>query len=230
MQAAAHAFDRSQSGSEAVVGKLARKIRRDIRAGADALDLKSRRAVERVLEYAAEAEQLLAEQAQRISQLETLSETDELTGLLNRRGFNAVLTRTLANARRYDESGLLAFIDLNGFKAINDRFGHDAGDAVLQGVARLLSENLRDTDYVARIGGDEFVVLFVRGDADGAAARAKNLRNLIASARFDHQGRQLGVGAAVGLAEYGPDCDVDSLFKSADAAMYDDKRGCAEAA
>lgn len=230
MHATADAFELTPTKPDAVVGELARKIRRDIRAGADALDLRSWRAVERVLEYAAEAEQLLAEQARRISQLETLSETDELTGLLNRRGFNAVMARTLANARRYNERGLLAYIDLNGFKAINDRFGHDAGDAVLRGVARLLRKNLRDTDYVARLGGDEFVVLFVRGDIEGAAARAEFLRGAIATASFAHQGVQLGVGAAVGLAEYGPDSDPESVLKSADDAMYSDKRGPAEAA
>ena len=216
--------------ADPVVGRLAQKLRRDLRNPGHPLDARSWRAVERVLEYAAEAEQLIAEQARRIDFLELLSETDELTGLLNRRGFTSVLSRTIANAKRYGESGLLAYIDLNGFKEINDRYGHDAGDMVLRRVAELLRENLRDTDYVARLGGDEFAILFVRGEAHGAAARAEELRDRISSAQFTHQGARLGVGAAVGVTQYGPETTLDALLKTADAAMYRDKRACARAA
>src|SRR3546814_1418393 len=81
-----------------------------------------------------------------------------MTGLLNRRGFGLELSRALARARRQNESGLLVMCDLDNFKAINDTYGHPAGDAILRAVGKALKRNTRESDYVARVGGDEFAV------------------------------------------------------------------------
>src|SRR5262245_19138668 len=87
------------------------------------------------------------------------AETDPLTDLLNRRGFERELKRSLAYVKRYGASAALLYIDLDGFKTDNDRHGHAAGDAVLKAVAMVLARHVRDSDLVARIGGDEFVLL-----------------------------------------------------------------------
>ena len=117
-----------------------------------------------LLAAAADAQGLLAAQARRIALLETLSLTDELSGLLNRRGFEREMRRLIANARRYAESGVIAVLDLDDFKSINDVYGHAAGDAVLASFGRALSTMVRQTDLVARLGGDEFDALLQRAD------------------------------------------------------------------
>ncbi|MDP6120860.1 MAG: GGDEF domain-containing protein [Rhodospirillales bacterium] len=117
---------------------------------------------EAAFEAASRAERRMAEQQRRIAHLERLAATDELTGALNRRGFESALKRHLAEARRHHEPSVLVIADLDGFKPINDTYGHRAGDKVLRRVARLLMNNVRKTDYVGRLGGDEFAVLLTR--------------------------------------------------------------------
>jgi diguanylate cyclase (GGDEF)-like protein len=116
--------------------------------------------VEQALALAEEREAQLRAQESRIRELESLSVTDPLTGLLNRRGFQEAMERTLAACRRHGEDGVLAYIDLDGFKQVNDSFGHGAGDTMLRHVAALLTRTVRATDYIARLGGDEFAIVF----------------------------------------------------------------------
>lgn len=123
------------------------------------LDKSNDRILENLLTAAASAEQQLAEQQARIRQLESLSVTDELTKVLNRRGFGIELERALARAERRGETGLLLLCDLDHFKAINDTYGHPAGDEVLCELAQLLRSRTRHNDHVARLGGDEFAIL-----------------------------------------------------------------------
>lgn len=205
------------------------QIRESLTHLSQTVDADYRPLIDRVLAFAAQAEQQIAEQSERIDYLETLSTTDELTGLLNRRGFRDVLDHALANAKRFGESGLLAYMDLNGFKTINDRYGHDAGDEVLKTVAEVLSSNLRTTDYVARLGGDEFAILFVRSHPAGAYARASELKNMIAKSRTVYGDASLKIGVSVGVAAYGSGTDAQALLSRADADMYRDKRGVAAA-
>ena len=101
----------------------------------------------------------LAAARSRMAALETRAEIDPLTDLVNRRGLERELKRALAYVKRYETSAVLVYIDLDGFKAINDRHGHAAGDAVLKAVAMVLARQVRASDLVARLGGDEFVVL-----------------------------------------------------------------------
>ncbi len=187
-------------------------------------------AMERMLAYAVETEQVLAEQQARIHYLETLSVTDELTGLLNRRGFNQAVERTLATAKRHQEKGLLAYLDLDDFKRINDTLGHDAGDVVLQHVADVLTSNVRRTDYVARIGGDEFAVLFVRAKQLPTRAHAQDIRRLLAQKPLSWQGHSVSISASMGIQAYGPDTQPSELLRRADQAMYLDKQRHRQAA
>src|SRR3546814_19337035 len=119
----------------------------------DLFDASSLQLLDALLTAAAEAEQTLALQRARIRYLESLSVTDEMTGLLNRRGFGLELSRALARARRQNESGLLVLCDLDNFKAINDTYGHPAGAAILRAVRKALQRTTRDAATAPPAGG-----------------------------------------------------------------------------
>ncbi len=156
--------------------------------------------------------------------LRTLAHTDALTGLPNRRGLQGFLARAL---QRCNPNQILAvyLLDLDGFKSVNDRWGHDVGDALLVEVGKRLEAQLRGGDVVARLGGDEFVVL-AGGLADEAAAHGLGQKLLSAfNAPFDAAGQTCEVGLTVGfaLAPHDGVC-ADELIKRADAAMYAGKQ------
>ena len=188
------------------------------------LQLSSRVAAEAALEAALQAEQRMAEQQNRISRLERLTDTDELTGALNRRGFESALKRHLAEARRHDEPGVLVIVDLDGFKPINDTYGHRAGDEVLRQVARLLMESVRETDYVGRLGGDEFAILLTRTSHLDGIDRAESLDRRVNGMCVDWDGRMIAPRASFGIQTYGPGVDGEELIGQADEAMYRIKR------
>ncbi|MFZ5550922.1 MAG: diguanylate cyclase domain-containing protein [Pseudomonadota bacterium] len=150
---------------------------------------------------------------------------DELTGLPTRAGLQQALDHALARAQRQGHSLALLFIDLDGFKQVNDRGGHDAGDEVLRQVARRLKGVMRESDMLARVGGDEFVALI---EAPGSAMQAFRIgRKLVRTAAepVPFQGRDFQVGASIGLALFPEDGrDAASLTKAADSAMYEAKR------
>jgi diguanylate cyclase (GGDEF)-like protein len=161
--------------------------------------------------------------------LDRLASHDSLTGLANRRQFLERLEQALARARRHTGGFALLFIDLNGFKDVNDRHGHAAGDTVLCAVARRLTDRVRETDTVARLGGDEFVILLDAAHDDAALARlAHDLRHALQQP-VDHHGRHLHIGASVGISRHPHDGDdADALIAAADAAMYRAKSGADE--
>ena len=127
-------------------------------------------------------------------QLRELADHDALTGLLNRRRFTEELERALRRAKRYDEAGAVLFLDLDGFKFVNDTLGHAAGDDLIRRMAELLRGAVRETDTLARMGGDEFAVLLARCDRDAAVLVAEKL---LAMLRRDEPDRPPGAG--VGL-------------------------------
>ena len=169
----------------------------------------------------AEAEQRLATLQARIDYLEGLSVTDELTGLLNRRGFLAQLDRALASARRGGPHGILMICDLDGFKSINDSHGHLVGDEVLCQIGALLARHVRRSDTVARLGGDEFAILLVGAHLVAARRKAHALAQLVAQANFAGAGK---LGISFGLAPYAGEESTDALINRADMAMYSQKR------
>jgi len=181
-------------------------------------------AAEHAFDAAVEAEATIANLLARVNELEHMAQTDELTGLLNRRGFEIELKRALSNAGRHDEQGVLIYIDLDGFKPINDTFGHTAGDEVLRRVAGILGESVRDTDYVGRIGGDEFVILMTRAYWQDCLNRSEIISTRLNEAVVDWQGRQIAVEASIGMQNYGPDDSGHDILKRADEAMYKTKR------
>ena len=159
------------------------------------------------------------------AQLESQAVTDALTGLYNRRGFHQALETALSRIDRSGKRMAVLYLDLDGFKRINDSLGHDAGDQILRKVAEQLKTCLRPYDIVARMGGDEFTALLDSLDHPEDAARvAEKLIELI-SVRHQLDGVEFTLGASIGIACY-PECGqtVDGLLRSADMAMYEAKR------
>lgn len=157
--------------------------------------------------------------------LEHLATHDTLTGLPNRYLMFDRLNQLLVRAARYELSFAILFIDLDGFKRINDSRGHDVGDLVLRGVAERLTRNLRAADTVARIGGDEFVVLLesLRAGPD-AIALADKIRSAVGMP-FALPGGDAAVTVSIGIGRYPDDGrDAEELLKAADVAMYRAKR------
>jgi len=151
---------------------------------------------------------------------------DPLTGLANRQLFNDRLARALARARRRGNQVALLFIDLDGFKQVNDQHGHATGDLLLREVAQRLQRCVRDSDTTGRIGGDEFVVVLEALAApDSAAVVAEKIRDTLAQ-RYAPSGHALHVSASIGIAVF-PDHgdDAEQLMRLADAAMYAAKHG-----
>ncbi|WP_420404091.1 GGDEF domain-containing protein [Nisaea sp.] len=167
-----------------------------------------------------EAENRIARQEKRIAYLESLSVTDELTGLLNRRGFADRLQSALASSKRQGISGTLLLIDLDKFKAVNDTHGHAAGDALLVTVARILQSRTRETDSVARLGGDEFAVIMTGADEDDATARIEALDRELNTRVLQWHGSLIHLHASVGHDAYGPDDTETELLDRVDRAMY----------
>lgn len=151
--------------------------------------------------------------------LEELGRTDGLTGLANRRRCFAVAEAEFARHARSGRSAVLMVVDVDRFKAINDRFGHPVGDDVLCDVAKILRDATRAIDTPARYGGDEFVVL-PETDLHGAEELARRIRTRLSASTFD-DAPGLRCTVSIGAAEAGPDmADVDTWINRADAALY----------
>jgi diguanylate cyclase (GGDEF)-like protein len=162
----------------------------------------------------------LARAQRTISELEARADVDPLLDILNRRGFERELKRALAYLQRYRGEAALLFIDLDGFKAVNDRHGHAAGDALLKTVARELTGHVRASDVVGRLGGDEFGVLLWNLGVAQAAAKARELEQLIEAVSVAHGEARLAVGASAGATALSAYATPTQMIDAADRAMY----------
>ncbi len=160
----------------------------------------------------------------RIAYLENLADRDPLTPVVNRRAFMRELGRAKSYAKRYDAPASLVFIDLDGMKALNDAHGHACGDRALMMVAETLVANVRESDVVGRLGGDEFGVILARADEAAAAEKAAGLAAAIALARIDTDDGPLALSASWGVVELGVARDAADAMERADRAMYVQKR------
>jgi diguanylate cyclase (GGDEF)-like protein len=175
------------------------------------------------MQLAAEIERLqqeLAAARARMAELEARADVDPLTEILNRRGFERELKRSLAYVKRYGTSAALIYLDLDGFKSVNDSHGHGAGDAVLKAVAMVLARQVRASDVVARLGGDEFAVLLWNLGEEAAADKALALEAAVARTTAHSGGKTLSVGASAGAVAILPLEDPAGLLERADRAMY----------
>ena len=180
-----------------------------------------------VIDPHAEIERLRAEvEALRLRAevAEAAADHDVLTPALNRRGFVAVLNRTMAYCKRYDASAVLLYLDMDGFKGVNDSLGHAAGDAALVHVANLLLANSRAADAVGRMGGDEFALLMLNAGLDEGRDKAVRLNAALAEG-FDWNGGKATLGGSFGVRAWTGHDDAEVWLAEADAAMWVRKRG-----
>ena len=160
----------------------------------------------------------------RIGELETLADHDSLVDIFNRRAFVRELDRTLAMVSRYDVHACLVFIDLNDLKIINDERGHLAGDAALKHVAHCISNNIRQTDVVGRLGGDEFGLLLTHVSQEVAEKKIESLTQIISAIPIQGHGDAFHVQISCGAVPITKGITADQAMESADVAMYKAKK------
>ena len=166
----------------------------------------------------------VSEQKKEHERMQQMAFHDPLTGLANRNLFENYFKHCLASSRYFPQKMAVIFIDLDGFKAVNDTFGHDAGDLLLMEVARRFKTQLRGSDLLARMGGDEFVALLTRVNRESLAPVADRIIEAF-NEEFIIKGQRINIGASVGISIYPDDgSDLETLINNADRAMYMAKR------
>jgi diguanylate cyclase (GGDEF)-like protein len=162
----------------------------------------------------------LAKALARVEELKASADTDFLLDILNRRGFERELNRSIAFIKRYHASGALVVLDVDRLKPINDEFGHAAGDQVLKAIVAALLREVRTSDVVGRLGGDEFAVLLWNLSETDARAKAVALEQTIDALSFEFRGRSVTSGASAGVAVLDVHSDPRTALEEADSAMY----------
>lgn len=158
--------------------------------------------------------------------MKLLSETDELTGVLNMRAFSAVAERVFRQAERYARPFSVLMIDSDHLKSVNDTLGHEAGNRLLKLTVQCIQSQLRQTDVVARFGGDEFVVVLPETPANGAVGVAERIRKSIESSPLTTRDKKISATVSIGIAGYpNQGHDLDTVLERADHAMYASKNG-----
>lgn len=174
-----------------------------------------------------EANTLLIEQLKKANEkLHRLTIIDEVTGVHNYRFLQLQLEKEIQRARRYLKPLSLCVLDLDGFKQINDQYGHPFGNYVLRKTATLLRREIRNVDYVSRYGGDEFIIVFPDTPVESAKTLCNRIRARIETTRFSHETHQASLTVSMGLACFEPQVDASpaSLIERGDANLYEAKR------
>lgn len=157
--------------------------------------------------------------SQKIIELEHIADTDPLVPLYNRRAFMRELKRAITVRERYDICSTLVYFDLDDFKAINDSFGHGAGDNVLKTVGQIMKINTRDCDVLARLGGDEFAALLFKTDVDQAMNKAVEITQAVHAA-YGETDIGMSVSLSWGVSECLPNAEADDILSRADRHMF----------
>ncbi len=184
-----------------------------------------RAAIDKLLTEVQTLREDLERARRRIEYLEQLADRDPLAPVLNRRAFVRELTRMIAFAERYGVRGSVVYLDIDGMKQINDSHGHGAGDAALRHVAEVLLRDVRASDIVGRLGGDEFGIILAQADGQAAAAKATALAMAIESEPISWQDATLELGVSYGTYTFAGGEGVDEALSAADRAMYAHKQG-----
>lgn len=162
---------------------------------------------------------------QRAAAAEALADHDVLTPALNRRGFIDAMSRTMAYCQRHAVPAVLLYLDMDGFKSVNDTLGHAAGDAALIAVAKLFLRNLRESDAVGRLGGDEFGLLMLNAGLEEGRAKARQLDEALKDEGFVWGGQKTELGGSFGVRALDGHTDPEVWLTEADAAMWVRKKG-----
>ena len=166
----------------------------------------------------------------RLEEAEKAADQDQLLPVFNRRAFVRELTRFIAFTKRYNTPASLIYFDLNHMKKINDNHGHAAGDAALRHFAETLMSHVRDSDYVGRLGGDEFGVLLTHAGQDIALRKADALAETLRGNPLEWQGKAIPITFSYGAFQLGAGDSPDSAIARADEAMYAQKKAGRSAA
>ncbi len=157
---------------------------------------------------------------QRIKKERDLAMVDPLTGIANRFAYNERLAQEVARWKRYKNPLVLSVWDVDHFKRINDSYGHQAGDKVLTVIARLFQDKVRETDFAARFGGEEFVLLLPETDLEKASVVAEHIRQSVEACEFHYRGNPVPITISCGLSEFREGDTPEQVFARADAALY----------
>ena len=169
--------------------------------------------------------QELDQSMSRIEYLEQLADQDSLAPVANRRAFVRELSRTLSYAERYGTPSSVIYLDLNGLKQLNDSKGQVADDAAILKVAKFLAANVRESDIVGRLGGDEFGVMLSHADENAARGKAEFLAKTISEGPLDWDREMISLDVAVGVHTIRGGGDAGAALEAADKAMYAHKTG-----
>jgi len=191
---------------------------------------KVRDAIMRLMQEVETLRHELQESHQRIAYLEQLADQDSLAPVANRRAFVRELSRVMAFSERYDAPSSIIYFDVNGLKPINDTYGHPAGDAALMLVADQLVENVRESDIVGRLGGDEFGVILSQADETTAGEKARSLATQIERRPLDWNGTEISIAVSFGTYTFRGGDTAGEALAAADRAMYLDKQARKQAA
>jgi diguanylate cyclase (GGDEF)-like protein len=166
----------------------------------------------------------LTQMRSRLEAAEHAADQDQLLPVLNRRAFVRELTRHIASSARYGTPASLVYFDLDGFKLVNDTYGHAGGDTVLAHFAETLTHHVRESDVVGRLGGDEFGIVLTHAGQDQANRKAQSLLETLSAHPAIFNGHALPVGFSYGAFELRASENAESAITRADEAMYDRKR------
>ena len=180
-------------------------------------------AISRLMAELDQLKQELIDAQSRVVELENKAHEDALLPVLNRRGFDRELERTLAYIKRHGTDVSLIYIDLDDFKDVNDIHGHAAGDAALMHLADILIANTRRSDIVARLGGDEFAVLLHRADKEAACLKADQLGRALASSALVYGGKEIPMSLTSGTTQLRASDTSATAPARADKLMYEGK-------
>ncbi len=181
-------------------------------------------ALSALLEKLDDVSRELSRTKENLTELERLVDVDLLAPIPNRRAFMRRLSWAITMQERYNHPSSVLFFDLNDFKRINDEYGHAAGDMAIRHVAQLLASTMRESDFLARIGGDEFAVIMYYAQEEAARKRGEKIAEKLAKTPLVFGGKRLVLSTAFGCYTLQPGDDAQSALASADTSMYIDKR------
>lgn len=205
------------------IGEVLDEVMRETRNMQDETR-RTREELDQAHERAQKAEARISELQEQLEQASHMMRHDQLTGALNRRGLEETFERESARALRRNAPICVALLDIDNFKRLNDTFGHRTGDEALIHLIRVIRENLRPSDTVARLGGEEFIILYPEADLDQACAALVRLQRALTKRFFLAEDRKLLITFSAGVSPWLPGEGMDSVINRADEAMYEAKK------